>query len=449
MSSNTFGENFRVTTFGESHGVALGVVIDGVRPGIEVDVADIQRALDRRRPGTSPLTSPRKESDQVEVLAGLFEGKTTGAPIAMIVRNHNARPGHYEAIKDLFRPGHADYTWWEKFGIRDWRGGGRTSGRETVCRVAAGALAQQILSQQGVNIVGHVVRIGQVVAERYDPSTIESNDARCADPDAVEAMRQAVEYARKAGDSVGGVVEVRAEGVPAGWGDPVFQKLDGQLAAALMSIGAVKGVEIGAGFELAKRLGSQSNDAIGPNGFLSNNMGGVLGGISNGEAIVARIAVKPTSSIRHEQKTIDKRRRPQTIRVHGRHDPCICPRVVPVAEAMVALVLCDAYLRQQAIKETPTTADQRLAELSFCDSEILRLLDRRRRLVRCLSTEQLAALCPQLRGVHQDCGERLGFSAGYLERVFSLLDQAERYLRPTRIGSETDLATAAVEKDEQ
>ncbi|MBK8480696.1 MAG: chorismate synthase [Proteobacteria bacterium] len=381
MSSNSFGDNFRITTFGESHGAALGVVIDGVRPGVAVDLAAIQQQLDRRRPGTSPLTSPRKEGDQLELLSGVFEGKTTGAPIAIIVRNSDARSQHYAEWHDVFRPGHADLTWWRKFGIRDWRGGGRTSGRETLARVAAGALAQQLLVREaGVTIRGHVVRIGTETATTFDGDEIERNDVRCADAAAAARMTAAILAARKDGDSLGGVVEVIAEGVPAGWGDPVFLKLDAQLGAAMLSIGAVKGVEIGDGFALAKRRGSQTNDPISPTGFASNHMGGLLGGISSGAPIVARLAVKPTSSIRHEQQTIDTAGQPRTLRVPGRHDPCICPRVVPVAEAMMALVLCDAMLRQQALTGAATSADQLLAELAFCDGELLRLVARRRAL---------------------------------------------------------------------
>lgn len=381
MSSNTLGDNFRITTFGESHGPALGVVIDGVRSGIEVDLDAIQRELDRRRPGANPLASPRKEGDRLEVLAGLFEGKTTGAPIAFIVRNTDARSRDYEAWKEIFRPGHADFTWWKKFGIRDYRGGGRTSGRETAVRVAAGALARQLLAAEGVTITGHVVRVGQVSATRFDPQEIERNDVRCADAAAAAQMEEAIKAARKAGDSLGGIVEVRAEGLPAGWGDPVFQKLDAQLAAAIVSIGAVKGVEFGDGFALAARRGSETNDPITPVGFSSNHMGGVLGGISSGAPLVLRAAVKPTSSIRMEQQTVNTAGEAATLRVPGRHDPCICPRVVPVAEAMVALVLCDAFLRQQALVEAQQNEAQLTAELAFCEAEILRLLDRRRRVM--------------------------------------------------------------------
>ncbi|NNM32673.1 MAG: chorismate synthase, partial [Gemmatimonadetes bacterium] len=415
----------RITTFGESHGVALGVVIDGVRPGIKVELDQIQEALDRRRPGTSRLTSPRKEGDRLEVLSGLFEGKTTGAPIAFLVRNKDARPGHYEEIKDVFRPGHADFTWWRKFGIRDWRGGGRTSGRETVARVAAGALAQQILARVGVRITGHVISVGEVDATRFVPEFIDQNDVRCADPDRAQAMWDTIEAARKDGDSVGGVVEVRVEGAPAGWGDPVFMKVDAMLASALMSIGAVKGVEIGDGFGLTRSRGSQTNDAMSTDGFLSNHMGGVLGGITNGQEIVVRAAVKPTSSIRHEQSTIDQDGNPRTIVVRGRHDPCICIRVVPVAEAMVALVLCDAYLRQLAITEGPGEPSHRAAELAHCDFQILRWIDRRRGLATAAVPGEIAReLDEEVRASRQRLGTEAGFPDAYLAELFRVVDEA-------------------------
>jgi chorismate synthase len=382
MSSNTFGENFRITTFGESHGPALGVVIDGVRPGMPIDLEEVQRELDRRRPGASSLSTPRKEADRAEILSGVFEGKTTGAPIAIIFRNEDTRAEDYKPIRDLFRPGHADFTWLRKFGIRDWRGGGRTSGRETVARVAAGAIAKQVLGRGGVRVTGHVTQVGDIRAKTFDPAAIETNEVRSADPAAAIEMAELIRQVRSEGDSVGGIVEVIAEGVPPGWGDPVFMKLDSLLGAALLSIGGVKGVEIGDGFAMASLRGSQSNDFLLPNGFASNHSGGILGGISNGEPIVARIAVKPTSSIRHPQQTIDVNGEPATIRVPGRHDPCLCPRIVPVAEAMVALVLCDAFLRQQAIVEAHTSPGEIEAEIAFCDTEIERIEARRKELKR-------------------------------------------------------------------
>jgi chorismate synthase len=351
MSSNSFGSCFRITTFGESHGPALGVVIDGVPPRFPLDLAALQRELDRRRPGQSAISSPRREPDRLRVLSGLTDGQTTGAPLCLIVENEDARPRDYEALRGAFRPGHADYTYFKKYGIRERSGGGRSSGRETVARVAAGAVARQLLAPLGVKIVGHVLEIGGVRAARFDAAAIEGNPLRCADLETAQEMAAAIDAARGDGDSLGGVVEVYATGVPAGWGDPVFDKLDARLAAALMSIGAVKGVEIGDGFALARRRGSESNDPITPEGFASNHAGGILGGISSGAPIVVRVAVKPTPSIARRQATIDEQGAATEIAVTGRHDPCIAPRLVPVAEAMVALVLIDACLRQRAIGE--------------------------------------------------------------------------------------------------
>jgi chorismate synthase len=349
VASNSFGKHFRITTFGESHGPAIGVIVDGVPPLLDLDLEAVQRELDRRKPGQSDLTTPRAEGDRVEVMSGVFEGKTTGAPLCLQIRNKDARPGAYDHLQKTFRPGHADYTLIQKYGIRDHRGGGRSSGRETATRVAAGAIAKQLLAPLGVSVFAHVAEVGGICAERFDSDVIETNPVRCADEKAAEEMAKAIAEARDAGDSLGAVVEVRALGVPAGWGDPTFDKLDARLAFALMTIGAIKGVEIGAGFGLAKVRGSQSNDEITPDGFATNRAGGILGGISSGEEIVARIAVKPTSSIKKTQQTIDTDGKAQELSVKGRHDPCIAPRVVPVAEAMVALVLVDAWLAQRML----------------------------------------------------------------------------------------------------
>jgi chorismate synthase len=323
---NVFGKNFRVTTFGESHGKALGCVIDGCPAGIALDETDIQPLLDRRRPGTSALTSPRSEGDRIEILSGVFEGKTTGMPIAMIVPNENVKSGDYDALRDVFRPGHADFTYREKYGTRDHRGGGRSSGRETISRVAAGALAMKFLNGKGIHIAGRIVSVHGVT----DPAGIERE----------------ILAAKEAGDSVGGIVEIIAKGCPAGLGDPVFGKLDSAIAGAMMGIGAVKGVEVGDGFAVAGKYGSENNDAMTKDGFGSNHAGGILGGISSGQDIVVRIAVKPTPSIAKTQKTRDIHGNVVDISVGGRHDPCIAPRIVPVAEAMLALVLMDAVLEQ-------------------------------------------------------------------------------------------------------
>ncbi|MFA5237473.1 MAG: chorismate synthase [Methanoregula sp.] len=327
---NTFGRNFAVTTFGESHGPAVGAVIDGCPARLELSAADIQPLLDRRRPGASPLTSARNESDTVEILSGVFEGQTTGAPVALLVRNRDVHSEDYEALREKFRPGHADFTYQEKYGIRDHRGGGRSSGRETVGRVAAGAVALKYLAARGIAVTGRIVS----VHEKTSPQEIE----------------QEILAAKAAGDSVGGIAEIVATGCPAGLGDPVFGKLDAAIAGAMMGIGAVKGVEIGDGFLVAGRFGSENNDPMTATGFLSNHAGGILGGISSGQKIVVRIAVKPTPSIAKVQQTRDIHGNEVAITVGGRHDPCIVPRILPVAEAMLALVLIDAVLEQEKNK---------------------------------------------------------------------------------------------------
>lgn len=327
---NTFGRNFAVTTFGESHGPAVGAVIDGCPARLELSAADIQPLLDRRRPGASPLTSARNESDTVEILSGVFEGQTTGAPIALLVRNRDVHSEDYEALREKFRPGHADFTYQEKYGIRDHRGGGRSSGRETVGRVAAGAVALKYLAARGIAVTGRIVS----VHEKTSPQEIE----------------QEILAAKAVGDSVGGIAEIVATGCPAGLGDPVFGKLDAAIAGAMMGIGAVKGVEIGDGFLVAGRFGSENNDPMTATGFLSNHAGGILGGISSGQKIVVRIAVKPTPSIAKVQQTRDIHGNEVAITVGGRHDPCIVPRILPVAEAMLALVLIDAVLEQEKNK---------------------------------------------------------------------------------------------------
>lgn len=420
MTFNSFGEAFRVTTFGESHGEALGVVIDGVRPGLELDVAEIQRDLDRRRPGRSALSSPRPEDDRVHVLSGVFEGKTTGAPICLVVYNHAADPAAYERLRDLFRPGHADVTYLAKYGIRDFRGGGRSSGRETVARVAAGALARRLLRERGVTIVGHVREVGGVRARRYDAGEIERSPIRCPDPEAGREMIELIEQARDRGDSVGGVVEVRAAGVPPGWGDPVFHKLDAQLAAALMSIGAVKAVEVGDGFELARASGREANDAITAAGFASNRHGGVLGGISSGAEIVVRAAVKPTPSIASPQQTVDVARRPRTVSVTGRHDPCICPRLVPVAEAMVALVLVDAMLRQRAVAGDPVDRADLAAGLARLDRALVELAAQRRRLAALV--EQAGDAPAEPADTRRELALAHGLAPELAERLFEVLE---------------------------
>jgi chorismate synthase len=348
--SSTFGKLLTITTFGESHGPAVGVILDGCPPGIAVTAELVQRDLDRRRPGQSAVTTQRKEPDKVEILSGVFEGVTTGATIALIVRSVDARPADYSNLKDLFRPGHADYTYWQKYGVRDYRGSGRSSGRETVGRVAAGAVARVLLEGVGARVQAYTVQVGDVVADAREVAFAEENAVRCPDREKAPVMERAILAAREAGDSLGGVVEILATGVPVGLGDPVMDKLDASLAWGLMSIGAVKGFEIGEGFAAARMRGSEMNDRMTREGFATNNAGGILGGISTGEPIVARIAVKPPSSIAVPQKTVDVRGEERDFAITGRHDPCLCPRVVPVAEAMVCLTLADALMRQRAIE---------------------------------------------------------------------------------------------------
>ena len=347
---NTFGRFFRVTTFGESHGPAVGAVIDGCLPGIPLEEEDVARELRRRRPGQSALVTPRDEADEPRILSGVFAGATTGTPIAVIVWNREQRPEDYEALKDVYRPGHADYGYERKYGVRDWRGSGRASGRETLGRVAGGAIAKKMLAAFGLRVEAATIRVGAVTGREWNAEQIEANPVRAADPVAAVAMAAAIEKARAEKDSLGGIVEVRIIGAPAGLGDPVFDKLGARLGAALLSIGAVKGVEICAGFALAGMRGSESNDPLGPEGFERNAAGGVLGGISTGGLIAARMAVKPASSIGQPQRTVDRSGAPREISIGGRHDPCICPRIVPVAEAMAALVMADAVLRQRALR---------------------------------------------------------------------------------------------------
>jgi len=349
MSGNTFGKLFTVTTFGESHGPALGAIVDGCPPGLELSEADIQPDLDRRRPGTSRYTTQRNEPDQVRILSGVFEGKTTGTPIGLLIENTDQRSRDYDKIKDSFRPGHADYTYHQKYGIRDYRGGGRSSARETAMRVAAGAIAKKYLrTRYGVRIRGYLSQLGPIKLALKDWDAVEQNPFFCADPERVPELEAYITALRREGNSVGAKVTVVAEGVPPGWGEPVFDRLDADIAYALMSINAVKGVEIGAGFACIEQKGSEHRDEITPEGFLSNNAGGVLGGISSGQDIVASIALKPTSSILVPGRSIDVHGEPVEVVTTGRHDPCVGVRATPIAEAMLALVLMDHALRHRA-----------------------------------------------------------------------------------------------------
>ena len=349
MPGSSFGHLFKISTFGESHGGAVGVVLDGAPPNLALAEADIQKELDRRKPGQSSVTTPRQEPDTVHLLSGVFEGKTTGTPILMILYNKDAQSSAYDDIRDKFRPGHADFTYLKKYGIRDYRGSGRASGRETAARVAAGAVAKKILAERGVTIRAFTRRCAGISCETVDYGVIEKNPMRAADVKAAERMIPIIERLAAEGDSVGGIVECHIDGAAAGLGEPVFDKLEADLAKAVMSLGAVKGFEMGLGFACVDLLGSQHNDAMDKNGFVTNNAGGTLGGISTGEQIVFRIAVKPTSSISKLQRTIDTNGNEKEIRTIGRHDPCICPRIVPVVEAMAALVIEDHYKRQAAL----------------------------------------------------------------------------------------------------
>ena len=349
MSGNSFGRLFTVTTFGESHGLALGCIVDGCPPGMELSEADIQVDLDRRRPGRNRHTTQRNEPDQVKILSGVFEGRTTGTPIGLIVENKDQRSRDYGDIKDKFRPGHADYTYQQKYGIRDYRGGGRSSARETTMRVAAGAIARKYLQQRlGVGIHGYVAQLGPLQLSAKDLSIVDDNPFFCADPDRLDELEAFMDALREEGDSIGAKISVLATNVPPGLGEPVFDKLEADLAHGLMSINAVKGVELGAGFAAVTQRGSEHRDELGADGFSKNDAGGTLGGISSGQDIVASIALKPTSSISVPGKTLDKSGKDTEIVTKGRHDPCVGLRATPIAEAMVALVLMDHYLRHRA-----------------------------------------------------------------------------------------------------
>ncbi|GAA3403504.1 chorismate synthase [Paenibacillus hodogayensis] len=350
MAGSSFGECLKITTFGESHGEAVGVIVDGVTPGVELHERDIQIQMDRRKPGQSAVTSPRNEYDIVHIVSGIYEGKTTGTPLTVILYNKDMRPEAYDDIRESFRPGHADYTYLNKYGLRDHRGSGRASGRETAGRVAAGAIARKLLERRGVQVVAYTKEIGGIACRTFDESEIERNPVRACDPEAAAKMVDKVVQLASVGDSCGGIVECVVRGVAPGIGEPVFDKLDAELAKAMLSIGAVKGIEFGAGFAAAAMQGSEHNDAMSADGFLTNHAGGIAGGISTGQPIVFRIAVKPTSSISVPQHTVRVDGEERIIETRGRHDPCICPRIVPVVEAMACLVVEDMYKRQAALR---------------------------------------------------------------------------------------------------
>jgi chorismate synthase len=357
MAGNTIGDIFRVTTWGESHGAAMGAVVDGCPAGIELAEADIQQALDRRKPSGGVYSTARREQDKVEILSGIFEGKTTGTPVSVLIKNSDADSAAYSELKDVFRPGQGDYTYLKKYGIRDWRGGGRASGRETTARVAAGAIAEKVIATADIEVIAYTQAIGGIEIERAKmPESkglrikVRDNILFCPDNQAASAMESKLARARKDGDSLGGVVEIIVRGCPAGLGEPVFDKMDADLSKALMSIGSVKAVEIGEGFAAANMKGSEANDQMSPEGFNTNHAGGILAGITTGEEIVIRVYCKPIPSIAKEQQTIDSTVAQRTIQIQGRHDNCVLPRIIPVCEAMVNIVLADHWLRQRAAK---------------------------------------------------------------------------------------------------
>lgn len=348
MSGNTYGKLFTVTTFGESHGPALGAIVDGCPPGLELSETDLQRDLDRRRPGTSRHTTQRREADQVRILSGVFEGRTTGTPIGLLIENTDQRSKDYGTIMDRFRPGHADYTYQQKYGLRDYRGGGRSSARETAMRVAAGGIAKKYLWDCcGIQIRGYLAQLGPIPLALRDWDAVETNPFFCPDPERVPELEAYMDALRKEGNSIGARVNVVATGVPPGLGEPIFDRLDADLAHALMSINAVKGVEIGAGFACVEQKGTEHRDEMTPQGFLSNHAGGVLGGISSGQDIVASLALKPTSSLRLPGRSVNREGEPVEVVTEGRHDPCVGIRATPIAEAMMAIVLMDHLLRHR------------------------------------------------------------------------------------------------------
>lgn len=425
MSGNIFGQAFRVMTFGESHGPCIGLVIDGIKPNLPMDTSLIQAELDRRRPGQSRLTTSRKETDTVQIISGIFEGKTTGTPICMLIKNEDQRPSDYKELEQILRPGHAGYSFLKKYGVFDYRGGGRASGRETATRVAAGAVAKQLLKRQGLTVTAYTCQIGNIRSADTDLLVIDQNDVRAADLKAAKKMEEEIKRVKQEGDSIGGIVEVVVQNCPAGLGEPVFHKLEADLANALMSIGAVKGFEIGSGFQSATQKGSEHNDSFYYDADAkkvrtrTNHSGGVLGGISNGQDLVMRIAVKPPSSIGKKQKTINLKGEKVEFQVGGRHDPCICPRIVPVAEAMVALVLLDHLLMQQRISDVGETD----SKIRMIDAQLLLLLAARADLFKMMNSQSE----DEKIGSHQDwnsLASELGLKSELTDRMKELIDGA-------------------------
>jgi chorismate synthase len=433
MAGNSTGQFFRITTFGESHGKAVGVVIDGVRPGMRIHESDIQKELDRRRPGQSGVTTSRQEKDRVEILSGVFQGKTLGTPICLLIRNTDQNPKAYEAVRALFRPGHAGYTYLAKYGIHDYRGGGRSSGRETAGRVGGGAVARAILKQKGIQIIAHTKQVGPIVAGTFDPDEIERNPVRSADPQAAKRMERIILKVKNEGDSLGGIVEAVVRGCPAGLGEPVFDKIEADLARALLSIPAIKGFEIGSGFAAARMRGSEHNDEFysekrsGRIRTRTNHAGGVLGGITNGEEIVIRVAVKPPSSIPKKQHTVDLHGSDAMISVEGRHDPCLCPRVVPVVESMIAVVIADHLMRQSLLRGLKGVAPIR-RQIDTIDDMIMLLLGERQALVRDIGRIKRASRSPipDRRREREIMRKRLGLlqDAGLTKELVAMMYKA-------------------------
>jgi chorismate synthase len=427
MSGNIFGQAFRVMTFGESHGPYIGLVIDGIKPNLPIDTRLIQAELDRRRPAQSQITTTRREKDQAEIISGIFEGKTTGTPICMLIKNEDQWPSDYGKLRKILRPGHAAYSFLKKYGIFDYRGGGRASGRETATRVAAGAVAKQFLNQKGITVTAHTCQIGNVRSTDTDFLVIDQNNVRAADLKAAKKMEEEIERVKGEGDSIGGIVEIAVQNCPVGIGEPVFDKLEADLAKALMSIGAVKGFEIGAGFQAAAQKGSEHNDVFyydeGSKNIRTktNNSGGVLGGISNGEDLIMRIAVKPPSSIRKKQKTINLEGEEIEFQIDGRHDPCICPRIVPVAEAMVALVILDHILMQQQL----LNANEIHSRIKMIDTQLLLLLAARANLRKKTIPNSKNERSKSMREWMKFASE-LGLNGEFANKVKDLVDDTPR-----------------------
>src|ERR1051326_8578632 len=444
MAGNALGILFRITTFGESHGKAVGVLIDGVKPNMRISEAEIQKELDRRRPGQSSVTTARSEKDQVHILSGVFGGKTLGTPICLLIWNKDQDSKAYDAIKNLFRPGHAAYTYLSKYGIQDYRGGGRSSGRETAGRVGAGAVAKKILAKHGIRVIAYTKEVDGIVARNIDYDEIEKNPVRCPDPVAAGKMAKRILRVKNEGDSLGGIVEAVVQNCPAGLGEPVFDKLEADLAKALLSIPAIKGFEIGSGFAAAKMKGSEHNDEFykdsktGKIRTRTNYAGGILGGISNGEDIVLRIAVKPPSSIPKSQETVDLKGRSRTIKVEGRHDPCLCPRVVPVVESMIALVLADHLVRQELLRPRDSLAAVR-KRIDFIDDMLMVLLGQRQDLVREVGRLKKSRKVPisDPRREHEIIRKRLALVSdanldpGFVRKVFQAIFEHARKIQKT------------------